>query len=41
MGKRPSAYNMCMKRELKGKKHRGKAAWRAAFKKAAKKCSRK
>ena len=38
--RKPSAYNKCIKREIKGKEHKGKAAWRKVFKAAAKACKK-
>ena len=36
-----NSYQSCMKRELKGEKHRSEAAQRRAFASASRRCARK
>lgn len=38
---RRSSYQVCMKRELKGERHRSASAQQNAFGRAAKRCSKK
>ena len=38
--RKPSKFNKCVKKQLKGKVHKGKAAWMKVFKAAANACKK-